>query len=61
MEPNQLVNIDFEKMRETFPAFVREKAIKAGSTIVYMEDGEIIEEDPRTGKKTVLHKSRPSK
>ncbi len=38
-------------------AFVRSRAIRLGSFIVYEENGKIIKEDPRTGQKTVLHSS----
>jgi hypothetical protein len=52
MEPQ--VRIDFEKMAISFREYVREKAINAGSTIVYVEDGNLIEEDPATNEKKVL-------
>ncbi len=48
------VNIDFKKMEKAFPEHIRKKAIKAGSTIVYMENDQLIEEDPATLKKTIL-------
>jgi len=51
------VKIDFSKIGKGISAFVRNKAAKAGSTIVYGENGNIVEEDPRTGKKKVLRRS----
>ncbi|MEO6327423.1 MAG: hypothetical protein ABIO55_00750 [Ginsengibacter sp.] len=50
------VNIDFRIMKKVLKENVRDKAIKAGSTIVYLEDGEIIEEDPTTKTKRILKK-----
>ena len=38
-------------------AFVRSRASRLGSFIVYQENGKIIKEDPRTGQKTVLQPS----
>gem|GEM_PF-6884481 len=37
-----------------FERHVREKAIRAGNTIVYVIDGQMIEEDPTSSVKTVL-------
>ena len=48
------VKIDFQVMERTFRQFVRAKAIKAHSTIVYVENGKLIEEDPATDQKIVL-------
>ncbi len=48
------VHIDFKVMEKSFREYVRNKAVRFGSTIVYMENGEVIEEEPGTGKKTVL-------
>ncbi len=50
------VNIDFKLMKKALKESVRDKAIKAGSTIVYLQDGEIIEEDPKTKIKRILKK-----
>ena len=61
MESNQLVNIDFNKFRKTFRAYVRAKAVEAGSTIVYVLNGQLVEEDPRSEKIVVLKESFPSK
>ena len=41
------VNIDFEKMSLVFHKYVLAKALKAGSTIVYLKDGVLVEEDPK--------------
>jgi ABC-type proline/glycine betaine transport system ATPase subunit len=46
MKP-QSVNIDFTKMAVAFRKHVLEKALNAGSTIIYMKDGKLIEEDPK--------------
>lgn len=43
-------------MRKAIKEAVREKAMKANSTIVYLKDGELIEEDPKTQTKHVLKK-----
>jgi hypothetical protein len=51
------VNFDFPGVGEAVEAFVRAKAIETGTTIVYRENGKIIEEDPRTGVKTVIEES----
>lgn len=48
------VNIDVERTGKAVEAFVRERAIRKGSFMVYEEDQAILKEDPRTGKKTVL-------
>ncbi|MBV9962450.1 MAG: hypothetical protein JO072_09400 [Parafilimonas sp.] len=50
------VNIDFTLMQKAIKQTVREKAIKANSTIVYLQDGELIEEDPKTKTKRILKK-----
>jgi len=43
-------------MAVAFREYVRKKAIEANSTIVYLEKDEIIEEDPKSKKKSVLRK-----
>jgi ABC-type proline/glycine betaine transport system ATPase subunit len=43
----KFVSIDFTKMAVAFRKHVLEKALNAGSTIVYMKDGKLIEEDPK--------------
>ncbi len=48
------VNIDFAVIGKTFEKYVRQKAILAGSNIVYAVNGQLIEEDPRTLKKNVI-------
>jgi len=35
-------------------AFVRSKAVQYGSFVIYEENGKIIRENPRTGKKTII-------
>ena len=51
------VNIDFKKMATAFGEHVRRKAMLAGSTIIYKKNGQLIEEDPATSKKTILKAS----
>ena len=48
------VNINFRKMEKAFREHVRRKATLAGSTIIYKEHGQLIEEDPATSKKTIF-------
>jgi len=61
MDATQLVNIDFKKVGKTFSDFVRAKAVAAGSTIVYVSNGQYIEEDPKNNKITILKKSFSAK
>ena len=53
MERTQ-VNFNMATIGKDVEAFVRSRAIRLGSFIVYEEDGKIIKEDPRTGQKTVV-------
>ncbi|MBT9485651.1 hypothetical protein [Sediminibacterium sp.] len=53
MEKRQ-VNIDFTSVGKSVEKFVRERAIKAGSNIIYKQDEKVVSEDPRTGNITVL-------
>ena len=48
------VNIDFNVLAKAFREYVRTKAILAGSTIIYKENGNLIEEDPKSAKKKIL-------
>lgn len=48
------VRIDFDIMAKTFRELVVERAVAANSTIVYVENGKLVEEDPTTGIKRVL-------
>lgn len=48
------VNFNMATIGKEVEAFVRSRAIKLGSFVVYEEDGHIIQEDPRTGQKTVI-------
>jgi hypothetical protein len=45
------VNIDFKKMAVAFRTHVRMKASNAGSTIVYLSNGWLIEENPKDSSK----------
>jgi hypothetical protein len=49
-----LVNFDIEKMSRDVQAYVRSQAIHHGTFIAYEENGKLINEDPRTGVKTVV-------
>lgn len=51
------VNINFKKMAIAFRAHVRLKAIQAGSNIIYMENGQLIEENPKDSTKSIKTKS----
>lgn len=48
------VKIDFDALSQSMRRFIREKAIAAGSSIVYQEDNYLIEENPATGEKKIL-------
>ena len=48
------VNFDIPYMSKAVQAFVRSRAIRLGSFIAYEKNGEIVREDPRTGKKTII-------
>jgi hypothetical protein len=50
------VNIDFKLMCKALKENVCDKAIKANSTIVYLQDGKLIEEDPKTKTKRIFKK-----
>lgn len=54
------INIDFKQMENAYRAHVRKKAILADSTIVYAKNGQLIEEDPKTLKITILNKDLSS-
>lgn len=51
------VNFNMATIGKAVEAYVRSRAIRLGSFIVYEENGKIIKEDPRTGQKTVLQSS----
>lgn len=51
------VNINFKKMAIAFRAHVRLKALQAGSNIIYMENGQLIEENPKDSTKRIKTKS----
>lgn len=53
------VNIDFKTFGKSFREYVVSKAKVAGSTLVYMSNGNLVEEDPR--KETIkILKNSPS-
>lgn len=43
----EAVNINFKKMALAFRKHVRLKALNAGSNIVYVKNGQLIEENPK--------------
>ena len=51
------VNFNMATIGKQVEAYVRSRATRLGSFIVYEENGKIIKEDPRTGQKTVLQPS----
>jgi hypothetical protein len=57
---NSSVNIDFIALGKALQLYIREKAKISGSTIVYKSGDQLIEENLRTFKKTVLKKYIPS-
>lgn len=59
---NPLLHIpDQVTYEKSFQDFVRKRAKEAGSYIIYVENGQIIQEDPATGKKIVLKSLSDSK
>ena len=54
----ELLKIDFKKLGPAMRDDVRKKARKAGSKIVYRENGNIVEEDVTTSTKKILRKDK---
>lgn len=52
--PSSLVHIDFKKMQSAIWIYVRRKAEVSGSNIIYVKNGQLIQENPKANKKTVL-------
>jgi hypothetical protein len=52
--PSPQVHIDFKKMQSAIRAYVRRKAEISGGNIIYVENGQLIQENPKSNKKTVL-------
>lgn len=50
------VNIDFKVLGLAFQKYIREKATKSGGTILYKEGNLLIEENPKTLKRTTIKK-----
>lgn len=48
------VNIDFKLLSAAFQKYIREKAGKSRSTILYKKGNQLIEENPMTSKTRVL-------
>lgn len=51
------VNIDFKKMAIAFREHVRVKASQAGSNIIYVQNGQLIEENPKDSTKSIKSNS----
>lgn len=50
-----LLNVSVEEMAEAVRAYVRARAIRFGTFIIYEDENKkIVQEDPRTGEKTVI-------
>jgi hypothetical protein len=49
-----VLHFDINKGGKSFAALVRARAVKAGSKLVYVENDQLIEENPRTGEKVVI-------
>ncbi len=54
MEQGNCVHFDMDKMGKAVQAYVRARAIQNGSSIAYLEKGQIVKENPRTGQKTTI-------
>jgi ribosomal protein L18E len=54
------VNINFKRMAIAFREHVRLKALQAGGNIVYVQNGQLIEENPKDSSKKVKRKLRTS-
>jgi hypothetical protein len=54
------VRIDIATFGKALAAYVRERAKYYGSFVAYEENGKLIKEDPRTGKKTEISYRQPS-
>jgi hypothetical protein len=52
--PSPQVHIDFKKMQTAIKAYARRKAEISGSNIIYVKNGQLIQENPKSNKKTVL-------
>jgi len=52
-----VVNIDFKKMAVAFREHVRFKAAQAGSNIIYVQNGQLIEENPKDSTKRIKSNS----
>ena len=53
----EAVNINFKKMAIAFRVHVRLKALQAGSNIIYVQNGQLIEENPKDSSKSIRSKS----
>lgn len=57
----EAVNINFLKMAIAFRAHVRHKAMKVGNNIIYVQNGQLIEENPKDSSKIIKSKSLASR
>lgn len=48
------VNIDFKLLSLAFQRYIREKASKSNSTILYKKGDKLIEENPKTSSQKIL-------
>ncbi len=48
------VNIDFKLLGIALRKYIREKATRSNSTILYKEGDQLIEENPKTSKRRVV-------
>jgi hypothetical protein len=55
---NSSVKINFKQMEVAFRSHVRRKATQAGSSIIYIKDGQLIEENLKDATITIQNKSR---
>lgn len=54
---NLPVNINFKRMAIAFRSHVRQKATQAGSNIIYMKNGQLIEENPKDSTTRIQNKA----
>jgi uncharacterized lipoprotein YbaY len=54
MEQSNSLHFDMDKLGKAVRAYVRARAIQNGSLIAYVEKGQIVKENPRTGQKTTI-------
>lgn len=50
----KLIEIDFKVMAKALKEHVRKTALLTGNTIVYLKNGEVVEENPATSETRIL-------